>query len=173
MSTEPRSSALLVPVPEAEPLVAELRLAHDPAAAAGIPAHVTLLHPFAEPSSIGDQALEDLRTLFAASTPFRFQLLETRWFGEEVLYLAPEPAAPFVWMTERLVSRFPACTPYGGAFDEIVPHLTVAMRGSGEMVAELRPGLPVDAVAAEILLMVEGADDRWSVRERFPLGKRG
>jgi 2'-5' RNA ligase len=173
VSAEPRSSALLVPVPEAEPLVAELRLAHDPTAAAGIPAHVTLLYPFAEPSSIGDEVLEVLRTIFAASTPFHFRLVEARWFGEEVLYLAPDPAVPFVWMTERLASRFPVHTPYGGAFDEIVPHLTVAMRGSQEMVTELRPGLPVDAVAAEVLLMIEGLDDRWSVRERFPLGRRG
>ena len=38
-------SAVVIPVPEAEPLVGELRLEHDPAAAAGVPAHVTLLSP--------------------------------------------------------------------------------------------------------------------------------
>ena len=173
MSAGPEESALLVPLPETESLVAELRLAHDPAAAWGIPAHVTLLYPFAEPSTIGEEMLGDLRTLFAASTAFRVRFRETRWFGQEVLYLAPEPAAPFVWMTERLAARFPAYTPYGGAFDEIVPHLTVAMLGTAEIETRLREGLPLETAASEVLLMVEGADDRWSVRERFPLGRRG
>ena len=39
-------SALLVPIPEAEPIVAELRLEHDAIAARGVPAHVTVLFPF-------------------------------------------------------------------------------------------------------------------------------
>jgi hypothetical protein len=173
VSVEKRSSALVIPVPEAEALVGDLRLAHDPSAEAGIPAHVTLLYPFVEPSAIGEEMFEDLRTMFAATAPFHFRLVEPRWFEGEVLYLAPEPAVPFVWMTERLASRFPEHAPYGGAFDEIVPHLTVAMRGSAEMETELRAGLPLAAVASEVLLLVEGADDRWSVRERFPIGSRG
>ena len=39
-------SALVVLVAEAETLIAGHRLAHDPTAARGVPAHVTVLHPF-------------------------------------------------------------------------------------------------------------------------------
>ncbi|HYN34704.1 MAG TPA: hypothetical protein VES40_18925 [Ilumatobacteraceae bacterium] len=43
-------SALVVLVAEAETLISAHRLRHDPVAARGVPAHVTVLHPFA-PSS--------------------------------------------------------------------------------------------------------------------------
>src|SRR4051812_32565116 len=39
-------SAILLAVPEAEPLVHEWRAKGDPSAAHGVPAHVTLLYPF-------------------------------------------------------------------------------------------------------------------------------
>lgn len=39
-------SALVVLVPEAEALVKSFRDRHDPSAAAGVPAHITLLYPF-------------------------------------------------------------------------------------------------------------------------------
>jgi len=165
-------SAILIPVPEAEPVVGAIRADHDPSAAAGIPAHVTLLYPFAEPSTIDAATVERIGSVFAASMPFRFVLSDTGWFGGEVLYLAPEPREPFVWLTESLSSRFPAFAPYGGAFDEVIPHLTVAMRGSEAMRDEIRAGLPIAAAVSEAVLMVEGEDARWSVAERFPLGRR-
>ena len=42
-------SAVIVPVPEAEPAVGGLRAALDRAAVWGVPAHVTLLYPFVTP----------------------------------------------------------------------------------------------------------------------------
>lgn len=172
MTAAALESAILVPVPEAEPLVSNLRAEHDPAAAAGIPAHITLLYPFAPPDDIDHATIDALRAMFAASAAFRFVLREPRWFGDEVLYLEPDPAAPFVWMTERLAVRFPEYAPYGGAFDELVPHLTVAMRGSAAIEQVLREALPVAAVASEALLMEEGEDAMWRVRERFRFGAR-
>jgi hypothetical protein len=43
-------SAVVVPVPEAEPRVGALRTALDPSAALGVPAHVTILYPFVAPA---------------------------------------------------------------------------------------------------------------------------
>ena len=37
---------LMVPVPEAEPLVGRWRIEHDPPARSGIPAHITCSFPF-------------------------------------------------------------------------------------------------------------------------------
>jgi len=45
-------SAVLVPVPEAEPAVSRHRARLDRAAAWGVPAHVTILYPFAPPLAI-------------------------------------------------------------------------------------------------------------------------
>ena len=44
----PRRTALIVEVPEAEPAVGALRLEHDRSAARGVPAHITILFPFAD-----------------------------------------------------------------------------------------------------------------------------
>ena len=51
-------SALLVEVPEAEPLVRQWRMDLDPHAALGVPAHITVLFPFAPPPLISDERLE-------------------------------------------------------------------------------------------------------------------
>ena len=47
----PLESALLVPVPEAEPFVQRHRFRHDSVALRGVPAHITVLFPFVAPGS--------------------------------------------------------------------------------------------------------------------------
>ena len=136
----PLESALSVLVPEAEPLVGRWRAAHDPSCAVGVTAHVTLLYPFRRPQQIDDALLEELAQLFAALPSFSFELASVGRFPG-VLYLAPEPAAPFKTMIRRLMLRFPEHPPYGGAFTEVVPHVTVAQ-------SEDEPTL--DRVAAEL-----------------------
>jgi hypothetical protein len=176
----PPESALLIPVPAAEPLVADVRTAYDPSAALGVPAHITLLYPFVEPRAITEDTVATLHAAFVRHEPFGFSLREARWFGRETLYLAPEPAAPFLGLIEELAAGFPDHPLYGGAFEEVIPHLTVADPGRlglappglRDVVEGLERRLPVEAVADEVHLMVEGADARWSVRERFPLGRR-
>jgi hypothetical protein len=39
-------SAIIIPIPEAEPIVGPLRLQYDGAARLGVPAHITVLYPF-------------------------------------------------------------------------------------------------------------------------------
>ena len=75
-------SALVVLVPEAEPLVKPFRDRYDPSAAAGVPAHITLLYPFKHPDEVDYAALEDLRRLFQRFAPFRFSLAPIRRFPD-------------------------------------------------------------------------------------------
>lgn len=117
-------SAFIAPVPEAEPLVAPWRDRLDPSARLGVPAHVTLLFPFHSPELVSEQVREDVLRLVAATPAFDFRLQATGRFPG-VLYLAPEPADPFVGLTRALVQRFPDCRPYAGRHPHIVPHLTV------------------------------------------------
>lgn len=65
----PSESALIVRVPEAEPLVGTFRDRFDPVARLGVPAHITLLYPFEPPADIDVQVLRDLEDLFAARAP--------------------------------------------------------------------------------------------------------
>ena len=90
------------------------------------------------------------------------------------LYLRPEPEEPFVALTEALVEAFPAFLPYGGEFEEIVPHATVA-EGDEELLAglaqDLIARLPVKA-RVERVWVVENAPSGWRRHTAFPLDRR-
>src|SRR5512144_919904 len=101
METKPVESALIIAVPEAEPLVKALRERFDSSAAAGVPAHITILYPFMPPDKITPDVLAELRELFAQFQAFGFALPETRLFPD-VFYLAPSPAEPFKALTHAL-----------------------------------------------------------------------
>jgi 2'-5' RNA ligase len=167
-------SALIVEVPEAEAAVRAHRGRLDENAGFGIPAHVTVLAPFVPPGDIGPAVRGELSRLFGEMPRFRFRLTGTAWFGEDVLWLAPDEPARFRALTERVHAAFPAYPPFGGQFDEVVPHLTVGLRQplADLRVAEqaLQPWLPIEAEAHAVTLMtgpVSGGP--WSRAARFPL----
>ena len=112
-------------MPEAEPLVKALRERFDSSAAAGVPAHITILYPFMPPGEITPEVVAELRDFFAQFAAFEFTLPELRRFPE-VLYLAPSPAEPFKALTHAVVERYPDYPPYGGGYSEVIPHLTIA-----------------------------------------------
>jgi hypothetical protein len=164
-----RESAILIPVPEAEPVVGELRAGHDRSAARGVPAHVTLLYPFASPDAISAEDIATIAGIVAAEPAFRCVFATTWEPDERVIALEPRPPAPFHRLIEALSRAFPEHPPYGGAFDTVIPHLTVADDGA-EVSEALAGGLPFEAWIDRATLMVEGSDGRWSARETFPLG---
>lgn len=170
MSATATHTALCLPVPEAERIVGQLRGRYDPSAAAGIPAHITLVTPFAPAT---DELCDQLRAFFAEVEPFPFELTRTGRFPE-TLYLAPEPATPFTTLIGRLTALYPDHPPYGGAFDAVVPHVTVAHAASSATLdaigAVVRSTLPVQALATTVLLFEGSNDDGWSERGRFRLG---
>jgi len=151
-----------VPVPEAEPHVADLRLRHDPMAALGVPAHVTVLFPFAPPDEVDEAGVRELATAHAR---FAFELADVWRFGDEVTWLAPEPAAPFSALTDAAAARWPEYPPYEGVHDVVIPHLTLALG-----VVDIDIELPISCVARELDLLEEAADGRWSTRARYALG---
>ena len=159
------ATALVIVVPEAEPLVGRLREQYDhPAGGLGVPAHVTLLFPF------GDDA-DGLEELFAGVAPFDFSLTRTERFAEpDVLYLAPEPAEAFVRLTEALIARYPEFPPFRGEYTAIVPHLTVGYDVPEDVEESLRPSLPIRARAETVTWLGEQPDGRWRELRRFALG---
>ena len=167
-------SAFVVRVPEAEPYVAELREQFDPAAKLGMPAHITLLYPFMSPELIDAVVVGQARALVASARGFVFSLLRVCRFPY-VLYLAPDPSGPFVALTERLVHQFPAFPPYGGQYEGVVPHLTVAHgntlehgRAEGELQSALSAAGGIACSVREVVLM-ENASGLWQQMHAFPL----
>ena len=128
----------------------------------GVPPHVTLLVP----------APPDVEGAAEAFAPFgEFEVVFPR-VGRfpGTLWLAPEPSEPFVAMTKSLLVRFPEHAPYGGEFEAITPHLTVAQ---GDELAEaesaLEPLLPLRSRASSVVLFEQVAPDRWRENAELPL----
>lgn len=152
-------SLLLIPVPDAEFLVRPRLERHsaeylplDPDETA---AHITLLGPFTDPGDIDAGVISELRDFFADVLPFAFELTSICEFPSGTTYLSPEPAAPFRTLTHELAKRFPEFPPFGGRFDDVVPHLSVPIpegEDPGQLRFELEHRLPIGAHAREAAL---------------------
>ena len=165
---------MIVVVSEAEAVVGPWRLRHTLDAPLGIPAHVTLLFPFVEPERLPEVEAR-LAELVAATPGFDVVFERTaRW--PEILYLEPEPAEPFVGLTHAIEREWPDQPPYGGHYETIVPHLTVAESADSALLdriaAEVEPRLPIATRVREASLFVESHDGRWSEHGRLPFGDR-
>jgi 2'-5' RNA ligase len=167
-------SALFVPVPEAEAVVGEWRAVHDPKAMTGVPPHITLVVPWVPPEQIKPAHLDELDELLSRRAPFDYLLDKVCWFGDRVLWLAPNPSEPFQALTEELSEHF-GTPAWGGKFDEVVPHLTVGLSGYalGASLADagddLRERIPIECRASEVTVMC-GDGLCWSVTHRSMLG---
>jgi len=169
--------ALVITVPAVEPLVATIRRRHDPTAALGMPAHITINYPFLPERTVSPEVIAILTELCARTPSFTFRLTEVRRFPT-VLYLAPEPPERFEQLIAVVARRFPDSPPYGGRFPQIIPHLTVAQiddRSALDQVARefqdaVRAHLPVTCRATEVTLL-HNPPGLWETREAFALGK--
>ena len=165
-------SALIVEVPEAEPLVGDWRAKHDWSGQRGVPAHITVLYPFTPTEKIDERLHAELRKLFGTYPAFSFSLPRVARFPD-VAWLAPEPAEPFKALTDAIASLYPDYPPYEGVHEEVIPHLTVA-EGAVDLQdaveTAIAPSLPIEARATTISLFLEDETGWWNRGERYPLG---
>jgi 2'-5' RNA ligase len=172
----PTETAVVVPIDAAEVVVAEHRRNLDAAASWGVPAHVTILYPFVHPMALDEAVLSRLGAALNSVPAFECSFTRCQWFSEAVLWLAPEPVQPFRDLTSAVWHAFPEYPPYGGAFDDVVPHLTVGevgerRRGSLEQLraaeADVSPQLPIRTRVDRVLLIAgtNVANSWYSVQE--------
>lgn len=176
MSTPPQDeTALVVLVPEVDESVVEFRSKYDSAVAAGLPAHITILYPFKNPSDIAKDVIDQLAVLFAEHSRFVFSLGSAKKFSNAV-YLEPFPDGQFKELTEAVVERFPETLPYGGAFPDIIPHLTIGRAEDSAEVSKMGTEYllssvgraPIEAEADRVWLLVRRGD-RWQPMVSFAL----
>ncbi len=170
-------SAILVPVPDAEPVVGRLRARLDRSASRGVPAHVTVLYPFVPPGQITPAVIQ-MAAAVRSVPGFGCWFAGTNWFGEDVLWLAPEPAEPFRALTAAVHAAFPQYPPFSGAFADVIPHLTVGDRPEGGISArraaeaQVLPMLPVRTRVSRAWLMTgTQAPGSWQRLASFPPGQ--
>jgi 2'-5' RNA ligase len=170
--TEPASAIVVrVPVPER---LERLRRSWDWAASVGVPSHVTVLFPFLPAIALLPHVRRELAAVAARYAPFDVEFRHVGRFPG-VVYVAPEPAMAFARLTADVVARFPGYPPYEGAFDEVVPHLTVAEgtdRPLDDIAARAERSVPFTRRVSALEVLVEGGDRRWRTRWRIRLGVR-
>lgn len=166
-------SAVAVPVSDAEPIVSAWRQLFDSSAAQGMPAHVTALYPFLPPTQLAHEVLATLRDICATFPVIEVEFRSTSRFSNH-LYLEPEPPAKLIALTEAINASWPETPPYGGVFDEIVPHLTVAQEGQvaseqqlAEIEADVLRRLPLRTRLTHACLYVSESG-RWRTHTILP-----
>jgi 2'-5' RNA ligase len=160
----------VIPVPEAEDLVARLRGGPGP------PAHITLVYPFVVTADLTTGVLSVLTERFAAHPSFGYRLARTTRFLD-VLFLDPEPDDPFRGLVRALGAddERGERPPYPLEVTDIRPHVTVTRSDDPDALrraeAEIASALPIACRAAEALVVAEEPPGSWRVDARFPLGR--
>ena len=170
-------AALAVLVPEADALVGPFRDRYDPSASQGMLAHITINYPFQPNKTDRESPFEELAGLFSGFPSTRFSLTELRQF-RDWLYLAVEPDRPFRELAEAVAEQYPESPPYGGGFDEVFPHVTLAENSTGaefeeietEFAAASAGRLPIEGLATEVWLM-DFKGGAWSKTVPFRLAR--
>jgi len=170
-------AALDIHVPEIEPLVAAFRARFDPSAAAGMPAHITINYPFVPGVNPDKNLYQALSDLFSKIDSFTFDFHRFDRFPD-VIYLSPEPEAPFIQLIASVATRFPDSLPYGGAFDSVVPHLTIAHAEDEKLLesiegqlVELAPQHIPMSIQVEQVWLMDNRTGRWQEQKAFELAR--
>lgn len=177
MAPSPRlESALILTFPAAEPAVHEQRLALDPAAHAGVPAHVTVLYPFKPVDQLTDEDLGTITRVCAATPGFDVTFSATRWFDEDVVYLAPDDPRPMVQLITAIGDAFPDHPRYRGRFEDVTPHLTIGLHTDPNLLRAaddaVRAHLPITQRLSRLELWSgpppTGGEGFWNRVRTFP-----
>jgi len=170
----PAPETALVLVVSLPPALDALRRRSIEDASAGVPAHVTLLYPFAEEAQLDAGVLGLVAAIAARHPVLRLTLGEGRRFPD-TLYASVEPDAPLRALHDELAAAFPTLPLYGGAFP-FLPHVSIvegpAVSDPEALEDPAWAALPVEQPVDGIDL-ITGQHGRWATRRRFPLGTAG
>ena len=170
----PAPDSALVLVVSLPPALESLRMRSIEDAAAGMPAHVTLLYPFADEAQLSDDVLALVAGIAARHPVLRLNLGEGRRFPD-TLYASVEPDALVRAIHAEFAAAFPTLPLYRHAF-EFVPHVSIVEGPpAGDPLALDDPAwrtLPVEQLVDAVDLITAG-DGRWATRRGFPLGTAG
>ena len=172
LSTDATSAVVVrVPLP---PALMRLRARWDWAASVGVPAHVTIVFPFLPAAQLTPDVRRSLAVVAARQRPFEVRFATVERFPT-VVYPRPPAVGPLRHLTEAVVERFPDFPPYGGVFEEVIPHLTITESSDApfdDIAALAEAALPFSHRVTRLQVLVEGDEGRWHGRWRIPLGVR-
>jgi 2'-5' RNA ligase len=162
-----RDSALVIAV-GLPPALDALRLQMLEDANEGVPPHVTLLYPFAEPEEIGADVVDTIAAIVGRHPALDVHLTERRRWPD-TLYAAVEPPGPLAALQDELAAAFPSLPLYGGdhAFE---PHVSIVegpAAGAPDAIDHAAwATLPVTQDVRFVDLITKRYG-RWAIRHRF------
>lgn len=161
-------TGVIIPVPEAQPLLAAVAERYPEAVRSGVPAHLSLLYPFLPADALDEHVLDELRKIFAGQVPTPVKFAACYRSGGFVA-LRPEPVEGVGALAGAVQSRWPDVVPYEGLHDAD-PHVTVALHTTEQRAADIERDLvpewvPLSAELREAWLVV--FDGQWQLRSRF------
>jgi 2'-5' RNA ligase len=161
------TAVLIVPPPEVQAFAAPIRRQAMPDRWMQVPAHITLLFPFAPPPEV-DAALPRMKRVLAAVEPFHVTLDRYGRFPSTV-FLEPADAQPLLSLHRLLAAAFPEHPIYGGEFGPALrPHLTLAHAEEGLRLPDLiLPPVPTFTFRVDRLFVFAG--DRQAAVPYVPL----
>ena len=169
----PNETAIVLLVPEVGANIESIRMAHDPSAALGVPAHMTLLYPWV-PAPVQPADLERLGAVVARFAPYDLAFRALGTF-ERTLYLSPDDRGETARLAHAIFEAFPDHPPYGGAVSAFVPHLTVADGVSDleavrhEYEPTLADVLPTKVAVRAVTVLESDANGMWHEAHTLPL----
>jgi hypothetical protein len=169
-------TVIAFPVPELDPWVRERTEHYDASFVSADPgfvhAHITVLGPWLPQPTVSD--LDRVAGLLADVAPIDVTLGPVHAFPDGLLHLRPVPEDPIRDLTARFADAFPDHQPYGGAYPDPTPHLTLDQTGPGitphTVSQRLGETLPV-AVRLERLDLQWWANDDCRLLHSWPLGR--
>ncbi|MGW7100121.1 2'-5' RNA ligase family protein [Streptomyces sp. NPDC054838] len=168
---DPGTTAVVVVLPDATPLLDAARRIDPALVRHGVPAHVSLLYPFVPESALTGQDEKGMRSL-AASFPAADLLLEELVTASGFVAVTVPELQPIV---NAFRAQWPELRPYRGRFGaRPAAHLTVAMgpdnpTASARVRAAVGSLLPLRTRAAAVQLVVL-TEEGWRPRFTAPLG---
>ena len=163
---------ILTRLPDA---IERVRQRYDPAAALGVPPHVTIMYPFLPPAEITGEVRRQLQALAGRQPCFKYSLPGLLEWPDGVRVLAAEPALPFHALTSAVHERW-GLDPYEGSvpLEEIVPHVTLGRELPSAAVRQLVDVLASESVmdrgAVALTLLVRRGT--WAAEADFALQRR-
>lgn len=146
----------------------------DPAARLGMPPHVTLIYPFMDSAAVDAEVRARLHAMLATVAPLDLTFDRPGRFDGGVWLELADPG-PVRDMISALAGAFPDWPPYGGAFADVTPHLTLAQAPEARLARierEVAAALPLSARADAVSLFGRSSEG-WIPLETFPLTARG
>lgn len=170
MSVEGQT-AVAIPVPAADALLASVAARFPGVVREGVLAHVSVQYPFLAADALDDGVIGELSALFAGQQPMTVTFAECGR-REGFVYVRPDPIRGLEGLTGWVRQRWPEVVLPEWVAGEVGPHLTVAMGASPQdadtIERETVVMLPITAELCEAWLLA--FDGRWVLRQRFEFG---